>query len=435
MSGNRKWRKSLRLDFRYGNYNIILESQTRVDILPPPSDPIEEMDEYTGYYVKLTDLQNNIFYIQKLQNPFRTETESYGDGAESPISYETLKTPDPTFSILIPDPGIVFTLEIINKPLQPDLFFKAARQSFSFTIDPAEVILPPIAIAALVENGTILGKEKIVDHGSDSECWTIAILAEGYRADEMPKFLSDTDNFVNFFKNFSPFNEFWQKTNVYIVKIASTDSGADLPAQCQGGAPPVDVRTYLNASFCGALNNKRLLVVDRTTAKKVWSNWIPEAHVAFAMVNSSIYGGSGGEVPVFSNGAFAQLIGIHELGHSFFNLADEYEVPYVDFNPENYPNVTAKTQLSQIKWKDLIASTTPVPTSRNQCAGGGPFSHPVPEGTVGLFEGALYKTCNVFRPEKNCLMRDFGRRKFCAVCTRTIRTKLTQLLGTDVPNV
>ncbi|HET7289283.1 MAG TPA: hypothetical protein VFJ67_02500, partial [Thermodesulfobacteriota bacterium] len=151
MSGNRKLRKSLRLDFRYENFNILLESQTRVEILPPPSDQLEEMDEYNGYYVKLTDLENNVFYFQKLQNPLRTRTESYGDDAESQFTYETLKDPDPTFSILIPDPGIVFTLDIINNPPQPELFFKIARQSFTFTIDPAEIILPPMPVAERVE--------------------------------------------------------------------------------------------------------------------------------------------------------------------------------------------------------------------------------------------------------------------------------------------
>ncbi|HVY54212.1 MAG TPA: M64 family metallopeptidase [Thermodesulfobacteriota bacterium] len=435
MSGNRRWKKSLRLDFRFENYNIVLESQTAVDITPTPTDPIETEEEYNGYYVRLTGPDKTVFYVQRLQNPFRTETEAYGNAAEDGITYERLKEPDLTFSMLIPDPGFIFTLEIINNPLQPELFFRTARQTFTFTIDPAEVILPPIAVAARVENGTILGKEKIVDHGNDSECWTIAIIAEGYRADEMPKFLTDTDKFLTFFKNFSPFNEFWEKTNVYIVKIASTDSGADLPAQCQGGAPPVDVRTYLNASFCGALNTKRLLVVDKPTAKKVWTNWIPQAHVAFAMVNSGIYGGSGGEIAVFSTNPLSPLIGVHELGHSFFKLADEYETPYIDDNPDNYPNLTSRTVLSQIKWADLIAPSTPVPTSRNQCAGGGPFSHPMPDGTVGLFEGGLYKSCSVFRAEKNCLMRDFGTKRFCAVCTRAIRNKLAQLLGTDEPNV
>ncbi len=435
MSGNRKWKRSLRLDFRYENYNILLESQTRIEIIPPPSDPIEQADDYNGYYVKLTDGEGRVIYVQRLQNPFRTETEAYGEDAASRVTYERLKDPDLTFSILIPDPGFVFTLEIINNPLLPEFFFKLARQTFTFTIDPAEDILRPMVVARVVENGTILGKEKIVDHGNDSECWTIAILAEGYRAEEMPKFLSDADKFITTFKNFSPFNEFWHKTNVYILKVASTDSGADLPAQCQGGAPPVDVKTYFNASFCGAQNTKRLLVVDKPTAKKVWNNLIPQAHVAFAMVNSGIYGGSGGEVAVFSTGALASLIGIHELGHSFFNLADEYEDPYTDFNPENYPNVTGKTLLSQIKWKDLIKPATPIPTSRNQCPGGNPVSHPVPEGTVGLFEGALYKSCNVFRPEKDCLMRTPTRPKFCAVCNRAIRNKLVQLLGTDEPFV
>ena len=230
MSGNKKWKMSLRLDFRYENYNIVLESQTRIEIIPPPSDPIDQADDYNGYYVKLTDGEGRVIYVQRLQNPFRTETEAYGDDAPGLITYESLKDPDLTFSILIPDPEAVFSLEIINNPLQPELFFKIARQSFTFTIDPSEVILPPIAIAERVENGVILGKEKIVDHGNDNECWNLSILAEGYKENEIPKFISDANKFVNVFKNFSPFNEFWEKTNVYILKVTSTDSGADLPA-------------------------------------------------------------------------------------------------------------------------------------------------------------------------------------------------------------
>lgn len=431
----KKWKKSLRLDFEYENYNIILVSQTRIEIISPPSDAIDQANDYNGYYVKLTDREKNVFYVQRMQNPFRTETEAYGDDAASPIIYDRLKNPDLTFSILIPDPGTVFTLEIINNPLQPELFFKTARQSFTFTIDPAEVILPPIAIAARVENGVILGKEKIVDHGNDDECWNLSILAEGYKENEIPKFISDANKFINEFKNFSPFNEFWQKTNIYILKVASTDSGADLPAQCQEGNPPVDVRTYFNASFCGAAGNKRLLVVDQRTAKKVWDMWIPQTHIAFAMVNSGIYGGSGGNVPVFSTNSLSSLIGIHELGHSLFKLADEYETAYINDNPDNYANLTSKTQPSEIKWADLIMPSTPIPTSRNQCSGGNPFSHPVPDGTVGLFEGGLYKTCNVFRPEKDCLMRTLTKRRFCAVCSRIIRNKLSELLSDDVPNV
>jgi hypothetical protein len=439
MSGNRKWKRSLRLDFRYENFNILLESQTRIEIIPPPSDSIEQADDYNGYYVKLTDVEGRVFYVQRLPNPFRTETEAYGEDAASQVTYERLKDPDLTFSILIPDPGFVFTLELVNNPLQPELFFKLARQTFTFTIDPAEDILRPMIVARVVEHGVILGKEKIVDHGNDNECWNLSILADGYRADEIPKFVSDANKFVNFFKNFSPFNEFWEKTNVYIVKVASTDSGADLPTGCQQGSPPVNVNTYFNASFCGAIDNNnqniRLLVVDQPTAKKVWNNWTPQAHIALVIVNSTMYGGSGGNVPVFSTSALSALIGIHELGHSFFKLGDEYETPYVDFNPDSFPNLTSKTVLSQIKWKDLIAPSTPVPTSRNQCPGGNPVSHPVPEGTVGLFEGGLYKTCNVFRPEKNCLMRDFGKKRFCAVCSRTIRKKLAELLQVEEPFV
>ncbi len=430
-----RWDKSLRLDFKFRDGNIVLTSQTPVGIIPPPSDPPEWLDEYTGYYVRLTDSDGRDFYFQTLRDPFRSEAETYGDDETSTLDYAILKEPEVEFSILIPDPGFVFTLEIVNNPLQPEIpIYRLARQSFKFTIDPEELIFPPMAVARRVEHGTILGWEKIIDHGPDNGCWTICILAEGYRTEEIPKFVTDAAKFIDTFKSFKPFDEFWHKTNVYIVKVASTDSGADLPAQCQDGAPPVDVNTYFNASFCGAVGNKRLLVVDQPTAKKVWDNLVPQAHVTFAMVNSPVYGGSGGNVPVFSTNGAAALIGIHELGHSFFKLADEYETPYINDNPDNYPNLTSKTRLAEIKWKDMIQPGTPIPTSRNACAGN-PFAHPVPDGTVGLFEGGLYQACNVYRPEKNCLMRTLTKPGFCAVCTRVIRTKLSRLLGTDMPNV
>ncbi len=431
-----RWEKSLWLDFEVWDGNIVLTSQDKADILPPPSELVEDPDRFTGYYFKLMDGEGKVFYLQTLRDPFSTHAEAYGDDETSPLAYENLKEPKRGFQIQVPDPGFIFTLEIVNNPLEPEIpLYKAARQTFTFTIDPSEIIMPPMVVAREVEHGVVLGKQKLVDNGPDNKCWNIAIMAEGYRQNEIPKFLSDADKFVNLFKAFKPFDEFWHRTNIYIVNVSSTDSGADLPAQCQGGAPPVNVNTYFNASFCGAVNNKRLLVVDKETVTKVKNLTQTPAHVIFVMVNSPEYGGSGADnLPVFSTNGAAALIGIHELGHSFFNLADEYEDPYVTFNPDNYENVTNKIQLSQIKWKDLINPGTPIPTSRNLCVGN-PFSHPVPDGTVGLFEGALYQSCNVFRPEKDCLMRNFSKRRFCAVCTRAIRRKLSQFLGPDTPNV
>lgn len=217
--------------------------------------------------------------------------------------------------------------------------------------------------------------------------------------------------------------------------MESKDSGADLPTNC-GSGNPANVRTYFNATFCGANNDQRVLVVNTSIVRRVWQTHIRDAHVAVVMVNSDIYGGSGlSDVPVFSTANNAALIGIHELGHSFFNLADEYQTAYLPFDPDLYPNVTKHPVRNQIEWADLIAEGTPIPTSRNNCQDGGAFTHQVSEDTVGLFEEALYEDCNIYRPQFSCLMKSFYKPEFCAVCERAIRQKLQSFLQIEPPVV
>ena len=86
----------------------------------------------------------------------------------------------------------------------------------------------------------------------------------------------------------------------------------------------------------------------------------------------------------------------------------------LSFDPDLYPNVTRHTERGLIEWADLIEQSTPVPTSVNDCPNtGSAFSHTVPAGTVGLFEGALYRTCGIYRPESShALCRGSIKRSF-----------------------
>ena len=432
MSGKTKWTGSLRLNFLCRDYEIDLVSSKRIEINPPPS---ETLNNKSGFSVNLIDENGKVFYSRMIRNPLRKEAEAFGQSKDEPITIETLDVMHEEFSVLIPDPGKVFELEIVNLPYVDEEGVTPVWQTFSFTIDPSVETAPAAVALEGLEDGRVVGAQKIVDHGGDKECWNIALLAEGYQPHELDKFSDDAGNFANYLSGLAPFSDFWLKTNVYRVDVESTDSGADLPGHCADGQT-VNVRTYFNASFCGAGSTTRLLVVDKAIAKRVWQEHVPTAHAAIVIVNSETYGGSGGEVPVFSTNSSAALIGIHELGHSFFNLADEYETPYINDDPDKYPNLTSKTDLQEIKWADLIAPETPVPTSRNNCPQtGSGFSHPVPAGTVGLFEGGLYKSCNVFRAERSCLMRNFSQPRFCAVCERAIREKLLSLVQIDTPIV
>jgi hypothetical protein len=282
-------------------------------------------------------------------------------------------------------------------------------------------------------DGLIIGTTAVLNHGSPSQRWNIVILGDGYRQNEISKYSNDVQDLINHLKNTRPFDELWNAINIYRVDVTSTDSGADDPAACGGtGATPA---TYFDASFCNS-GIRRALVVNNTTAITVANQQIPEWDVILVIVNSSIYGGTGGNVAVSSTAPNANEIIIHELGHSAFGLADEYEYyagcgsgetgqdVYTGSEPLQ-PNVTINTDRNSNKWRHLIHASTPMPTTSNaDCTQCDPQPSPVPQGTVGTFEGAYYHHFGAFRPEFNCEMRSLNN-PFCAVCQQVIRYTLS----------
>lgn len=289
-------------------------------------------------------------------------------------------------------------------------------------------------------DGTIVATTKVVDHGPDSRRWTMVILAEGYRQAELPKFRTDVRAFVDQLFRTAPFTEMWCALNIYQVEIASTDSGADDPAACGDGTVGTGTAaaTFFDATFCFN-NTRRLLVGDQALALATAQAQVPEVDATVVIVNDAQYGGAGGSVAWFSTAPSASLIGIHELGHSAFRLADEY----ADLNNTHAggepvePNITTITDRATTKWADLIAATTPLPTKTNPdatCATEDNSASAFPAGTIGLFEGGGRTRCGVYRPEHVCMMK-FLDRPFCAVCRRTIKNRLRPHMPAAAPPV
>jgi IgA Peptidase M64 len=292
-----------------------------------------------------------------------------------------------------------------------------------------------------IGDGTVLGKTKIVDNGSPAARWNLALVGDGYRATELGQYANDAQNFVNALFAAAPFSDsigfvpLHSAINVYRIDVSSTDSGADDPSAC--GGTGATAATYFDAAFCNG-GIRRLLEVNNTTVINVANAQVPEWHMLMALVNTPIYGGSGGQVATFSMAPSANEIGIHEMGHTAFGLADEYEY-YAgcgaeighDVHPAvepAQPNVTIDSNRNSIKWHDLIAAATPMPTTQNaNCGQCDPQPSPVPSGTVGAFEGAHYYHCQAYRPEFNCRMRALGF-AFCAVCQNRIREVLSPFM-------
>jgi hypothetical protein len=288
-------------------------------------------------------------------------------------------------------------------------------------------------------DGSVLGRTTIVDRGSPAECWNLVFLGDGYTSTQLAQYATHVNNAASVLLNTPPFNGRRAVINVFRVDVSSTDSGADDPVAC-GGSGAVR-RTYFDATFC-TNGIQRLLTVDAATALAVAGAQVPEFDAVLVIVNSTVYGGSGGAVGVFSLAGNATEIAIHELGHTAFGLADEYmyyrgcgsgETDRDHHPPVEpvEPNVTIASTRAGIKWRDLILSSTPVPTMSNpDCAQCDSRPSPVPTGTVGAFEGAHYAHCGAYRPEYGCKMLTLGT-PFCAVCQRRIR----QVLPTTVPHV
>lgn len=238
----------------------------------------------------------------------------------------------------------------------------------------------------------------IRNNGDPGNRVDFAILGDGYTAIELEKYASDVENFVNGFFDQEPFKEYKNYFNVHRVDVVSNESGADHPER------GVYKDTAFDATYnCAGI--QRPICVNNFQVNTVLSNSLtPDRRdMILVIVNDSEYGGSGGAIAVSSIHSSAVEIILHEVGHSFGLLADEYSYSPPACNNTigpSAPNVTRETKRDLIKWN----------------VGGGPptgwidFGTPIPTidttpSLPGLYEGAQYCTHGLYRPTYNSKMR------------------------------
>jgi hypothetical protein len=239
-----------------------------------------------------------------------------------------------------------------------------------------------------------------------------AFIAEGYRSDEMEKFRTDVRHMADALFAEPPFSEYRDKINIWAVEAISSESGTDIPGE------KIYRNTVLNSSFY-TFGTDRYITTQDIKSVNDFAAVVPHDNI-IVLINSDRYGGGG--VYNYYSGATAghQLspkVLIHELGHGFAGLADEYHsssVAYDEFYPLDVepwePNITTLVDFSS-KWKDLIQAGVPVPTP----------PYPEYEDITGLFEGAGYSAKGIYRPEADCRMKSNGEKGYCKVCREAIR--------------
>jgi hypothetical protein len=253
-----------------------------------------------------------------------------------------------------------------------------------------------LALLSLSHGAYAVPFEKVLSGGDPQNRVDIAIVGDGYTAADMAKYKSDVQAFIQKVFQQEPYREYKAYFNVWRLDVASAESGADHPER----TPPVARNTYFGATYnCAGI--QRLICVDTGAVMNALSSTLAPSQydIKLVIVNDPEYGGSGGSVAVASTNVSAVELILHEVGHSFGLLADEYDYSPPTCNNASEPpeaNATRQTQRASIKWTKWIAAATTVPTTS------------MTSGVPGLYQGAKYCTAGLYRPTYDSKMRSLG---------------------------
>jgi len=353
-------------------------------------------------------------------------------------------------SLRFPEPKRAFLVRI-SKRTEKGGF----AEVFNWPCDPvqADVKRAPLASYGSVRN--------LFQHGDPASKVDLLILGEGYTAAEGDKFDRDVDRLAGVLFDTEPFRSRRSDFNVRALNATSVSSGISNP---RGGKW---LLSTLGLSF-NAFGTDRYVLTFRNRELREVAAQAPYDYLVI-LFNERKYGG-GGIFNLWATCASdtkpAPYVFVHEFGHSFGGLADEYyssQVAYEEFVAPGVepwePNVTALLDPKELKWRGLISAGTPVPTPwdqagfdkvsagfdrrRSELARSGapdaevetlfddlkaalvPFLRNEPYwGKVGAFEGAAYRSKGLYRPALDCIMFSRNPAEFCPVCRRALESRI-----------
>jgi len=415
------------------------------------------------YLVKLYDVGSNCLIYSRgfdcMFGEYKTTTPALQHSKR--VFQRAVRVPFPKFRALL----VMEARDRMNIP----------RPIFTAAVDPSDYHLVREACAGNAE----VYEAHVV--GPAAKCTDFAFIAEGYTEAERDKFKKDVDRFAGYLLETAPYAEYSDRINVRGLFKPSAEAGVDEPRQ--GSFK----HTAFNASF-NAFDLDRYLLTEENWLLRATAAQVPYDAIV-VLVNSARYGGGGIYndycITTVDNPASKRVF-LHELGHSFAGLADEYyasEVAYNEFYPPGVeplePNITAFLNPEALKWKDLLSPGLTLPTDwgkekidslqaerqkanramteeveRAAQKGAGEaqvekirakyrkllsrldaeiervrtqYAHL--RDKVGVFEGAGYASKGLYRPMIYCLMISSPEDQFCRVCQRAIARMLAYYCG------
>lgn len=280
------------------------------------------------------------------------------------------------------------------------------RASMKHIVHPNDVLIEQKG------NSHITPHKYLLHNDSPEKCIDVAILAEGYTLQEMQTFYEDAEIACKSIFDHEPFKSMKKRFNVVAVASPSTDSGVSVPRLNEWK------HTAFGSHF-STFYSDRYLTTSRVKAIHDALAGIPYEHIII-LANTEEYGGGGiynSYTLTTAHHPMFRPVVVHEFGHSFGGLADEYFYDN-DVMTDTYPldiepweqNISTQVDFAA-KWKDMLSENTPVPTPAE-------VSENYP---TGVYEGGGYSAKGIFRPAENCRMRTNEYPAFCPVCQRALR--------------
>ncbi|MGH9556013.1 MAG: M64 family metallopeptidase [Terriglobales bacterium] len=440
----------MRLDFFHtGNDKEELLSLDRVVIepLPWPGNPRTNLDDTNlgKYLFEVRDRSTNRVLYSRGFSSIYGEWETTGEARQMNRTFtESLRFPAPAAPV-----------QVILKKRSPDNSF---REIWSLTVDPKDMLVdhsrpaPPARLITVERNGESADKVDFL------------ILGDGYTAAEQGKCEKDARRLTEILFATSPFKESRRDFNVWLMCPAAAESGISRPST------GVYRRNPAGSTYDAFRSERYILTFDNRAFREI-AQFAPYEFVEI-LTNSQTYGG-GGIYGLYSTVAadslWAPYVFVHEFGHHFGGLADEYYTSDVAYLPAAgrvepwEPNVTALLDPDQLKWKDMVEASTPISTpwekekfethsraiqkrrreirrqNRPESEMDALFLEQKKEedamlaaekyaGKAGAFEGANYEAKGYYRPQTNCIM--FTRSDaFCRVCSHAIERVIDLYTG------
>ncbi len=283
----------------------------------------------------------------------------------------------------------------------------------STVIDPDDILIRPVVgnvpDTVWIHRGSYQDGPKI----------GVAILAEGYTLQEMADFEAKAREAVDAIKSHEPFKTYADRFDFIAVKSPSIDSGVSIPKE------NIWKNTVFGSHFSTFYSDRYLTTPNVFSVYDAMAS-TPCQHIII-LANTDTYGGGGiynAYTLTAANNPLFRPVVVHEFGHSFGGLADEYfyqedvmnDTYPLDVEPWE-PNITTFVDFKS-KWKDMLAEGTEIKSVQDVFSQ--ESNKPKQVGPVGLFEGAAYSTHGIYRPSDYCRMRVNDVDSFCPVCEAAI---------------